>query len=379
MDDNGYTGRRYGCRHCAKSTHGTFYKITDGPHAGVKSKWIMTCHKTSWFGLQDPLPICADLIRWVYLADALGIDDSQLAPTVSWAFECYQRGLITKTDTGGKKLIWTRDKGHNNEIYFEVVEAIAHRRGKLGELLADGAFEAATKLGNRVDADGNTPEYYISGTKKNCVCKDQGGRNRPKWDMGNYLSIRGGKHADGSFGPGPDASTMTAAEYADMKNGSIYEETGRFLSFNDWLKEVYDSVGLCWTQKNYSVDPNNDEIATALNYTIGSNFTGDSLVYKMGRKLYNIAKALNTLRKGYAREHDTPRARRLEPLPPHNIPGLTPNDPAYVDIVQWNEQLDQFYDFQGWDRDTSWQKKTTLVNLGLTEIARALKREGKLK
>ena len=370
MDDNGYTGKRYCCRHCPKINHGTFYKITDGPHAGVKCKWVMTCYASSWFGILDPLPGAADLLNFAFVEDSLGLDDTQTAATLSWAFECYQRGLITTEDTGGIELVWTRDSGAgNNEVIFQVVEAIAHRSGKLGELLVDGAWDACKKLGPRVDADGKTPEYYIVGTKKNVTCKDQLGRRSPKSDMGNYISLRGGKHSDGAYGPGPGRETMTPQEYADMKNGSIYAETGRFISYNNWLKEVYDSIGQCW---HFRDDYSPDKIAAALNYATGSSFTGNSLVYQMGRKLFNIAKAINTIRKGFTREHDIPLDRVLEPLP-------LPNNPAHHDIVQWNEQLDKWYDYQGWDRETGWQKRKTLNDLDLGQVAIALWREDKLK
>jgi len=375
FDDRGYTGRRYTCRHCPKADHGHFYKITDGPNAGMKSKWIMTCVSTSFLKELDPVPdyiTAADTIRWTYLVDSLGLEDGHASNTISWALECYQRGLLTTEDTGGIELNWPTT---DNEIIFQVMEAIAYRRGKLGELLGDGAYEAAKKIAGRLSDEGKPPEYYVLGTKKGGLHYEQDLMNKATknpdgslkfqiaWAFQCTVSIRGGKHSN-PYGE-PPASTMTPEEYANMKNASKYEEKGRLTSYGEWMKEVVDSLGICWQAPNYT----SDKIAPVLNYATGSSFTGDSLVL-MGKKLFNIAKAINTLRMGFTRENDMPRERELEDLTP--LPG-------HLDINKWNEQLDKYYDFHGWDRETGWQKRKTLNDLDLGQVAIALWREDKLK
>jgi aldehyde:ferredoxin oxidoreductase len=152
-----------------------------------------------------------------------------------------------------------------------------------------------------------------------------------------------------------------------MNISESYEEAGRYASFNEWRKEVFDSTGVC---TNAGIDTN--KIVPALNYATGSDFTADSIVYEMGRKLLNIAKGINSLRKGFTREHDTPRARALEFLP-------LPNYQARLEMEPFNEQLDKYYDYHGWDKETSWQKGSTLLDLGLPGLAWELWKEGKLK
>ena len=46
---------------------------------------------------------------------------------------------------------------------------------------------------------------------------------------------------------------------------------------------------------------------------------------------------------------------------------------------KWDKMLDEYYDLQGWDRQTSWQKRDTLVRLGLDEVARGLAKSYRLK
>jgi aldehyde:ferredoxin oxidoreductase len=40
--------------------------------------------------------------------------------------------------------------------------------------------------------------------------------------------------------------------------------------------------------------------------------------------------------------------------------------------------LDEYYSLHGWDSETGWQTKETLVSLGLTDVADRLKAAGRL-
>ena len=55
--------------------------------------------------------------------------------------ECYQRGILTKEDTGGLALEWG-----DGEILNTLIDMIANREG-FGDFLADGALAASRKLG----------------------------------------------------------------------------------------------------------------------------------------------------------------------------------------------------------------------------------------
>ena len=57
--------------------------------------------------------------------------------TLSWAVECFERGLLTEADTGGTELRW-----NDPETYLRLIEMIARREG-FGDLLAEGSLRAA--------------------------------------------------------------------------------------------------------------------------------------------------------------------------------------------------------------------------------------------
>jgi aldehyde:ferredoxin oxidoreductase len=73
----------------------------------------------------------------------LGIDTISAGGTIAWAMEAFERGDLTKEDTGGIELKW----GDMDTVINVVLPMIARRDGKLGELLADGSVAAAKRLG----------------------------------------------------------------------------------------------------------------------------------------------------------------------------------------------------------------------------------------
>ena len=75
------------------------------------------------------------------LLDRYGLDGLGTSNVIGFAMECYEKGLISKEDTGGLDL-----KFGNYEAAFEMVERIAKREG-LGNILADGPVRAADYIG----------------------------------------------------------------------------------------------------------------------------------------------------------------------------------------------------------------------------------------
>ena len=63
------------------------------------------------------------------------------AVVLSWAFECYERRLITDKDTDGLVFNW----GNDNAI-IDMMEKLAYRKG-FSDFLADGVVEASQELG----------------------------------------------------------------------------------------------------------------------------------------------------------------------------------------------------------------------------------------
>jgi aldehyde:ferredoxin oxidoreductase len=75
------------------------------------------------------------------LCGAYSLDTISTGGTIAFAMECYEKGLITGTDTGGIDL-----KFGNDEAMLEVIGMIARRDG-IGDMLAEGTARMAKKIG----------------------------------------------------------------------------------------------------------------------------------------------------------------------------------------------------------------------------------------
>jgi aldehyde:ferredoxin oxidoreductase len=80
-------------------------------------------------------------IKCVDLSNRYGLDAITLSEVIAWAIECYQRGLLTRQETGGLDLAWG-----NGAAILALVHQVAQRQG-FGDLLADGVVRAAERLG----------------------------------------------------------------------------------------------------------------------------------------------------------------------------------------------------------------------------------------
>src|SRR5213080_4401768 len=75
------------------------------------------------------------------LCDQFGMDTISLGVTLAFAFECYEKGLLTQ-DRAGRALTF----GDYHTV-LDLIEATAYRRG-LGDLLAEGSVRLAAQLGS---------------------------------------------------------------------------------------------------------------------------------------------------------------------------------------------------------------------------------------
>ncbi|MCD6520841.1 MAG: aldehyde ferredoxin oxidoreductase family protein, partial [Anaerolineae bacterium] len=75
------------------------------------------------------------------ICNKYGMDTISCGATVAFAMDCYENGILTKEDTGGIEL-----RFGNAEAMVQMVQMIAERKG-LGNLLAEGSYRAAQKIG----------------------------------------------------------------------------------------------------------------------------------------------------------------------------------------------------------------------------------------
>jgi len=76
------------------------------------------------------------------LCNKYSLDTISTGASIAFAMECYKEGLLTKEDTDGLELNFG-----DADVMLKLIDKIAMREGKLGDLLAEGTKRAAEKIG----------------------------------------------------------------------------------------------------------------------------------------------------------------------------------------------------------------------------------------
>lgn len=330
-----------------------FSEVLEGQFAGTRGEgfWSNTIMDAVRLDITDP----AGMLKAWLLANALGLDTDFATSVSAWAFECYEKRLFTEEDTGGLKLEWG-----NAEAFIELLNRIAYRQG-IGDLLALGSKEASRKLGK------GSEQFAIHVKGQDSI---EPFRVPKGWSLGVCTSPVAGRHLRGTSIGGERFGPKTASFQAHM-----YEEQPRHMVWQSLTKEMEDMLGICvyvgtWSGA-YALEPS-DYVALT-NAAMGTNLTEEEL-FLIARRSYNLEKAFNTLHTDLGRKDDYPPQRFMEePV------GSGPYKGYRCERENWDKMLDQYYELQGWDKETGLQTRTTLVKLGMEDVAQELEKTGRLK
>jgi len=312
-----------GCYACPARC-GKVHTVTGGPYAGVSSEgpeyetiWAFTGSIDS---TDKEATIAADR-----LCDELGLDTISTGNCIGFAYELYEKGIITKADTDGLELTYG-----NHASMIALVKKIARREG-FGNILAEGSVRAAAQIGKgagnyAMQVKGlEIPAYEPRGTKA----------------MGfNYATASiGASHCFGYarqdiFGtiiPRP-SDRFVEVENADLviynQDSVAYRETGIVCTFAanwDWVAPLFGKM-----------------LVAARGI---SQFADNDYLMKVGQRIINMERLFN-IREGFGRQHDTlPRRMLTEPLHTNGSPGEG-------QVVRHQaEFLDRYYEMRGWTKE----------------------------
>ena len=333
-----------------------FIEINKGKYKGDKGEgfWINTIMGHACrFDISDPEAVVES---WL-LTNRLGLDGDYVAAGISWVFELYEKGIITKEDTDGLELDWG-----NSEALIKMIKKLAYREG-IGDLLADGMVEAAKKIGRN-------SEYYLIQVKGQPSIEPF--RIPKGWALAVSTSPVAGRHLRGAtmgskrYGPKPRPGNFGVTDYQNQANGVVWQ--GK-------TKELEDNLGICnyvgtWSGANFLTITDFTEL---INTGMGLNLNEEELMDHYAVIGRNLEKAFNALHTNMSREDDLPPKRfREEEVKSGPYKGFK------IEENKYNEMLDEFYKLSGWDKKTGMQTRTGLEKLGLKDIAEKLVKQNKL-
>ena len=288
---------------------GKTVKIEEGPYAGV---WGHGPEYETLAGFGGNCH-CDDLnaISWMNdLCNRYGMDTITTSAVIAFAMEAYEKGLLTRDDTGGIDLVWG-DAG----AMIAVIHAIARREG-LGELLSNGVRAAAKELGPEAEA------FAIHVKGMELPYHDP----RAFVDMAaNYATaVRGACHLESlaywlGYGVRFDVYGWYNPEEYDPHDSAGKGQVT--VDFQNYMA-VYNPLGICKFIAKGKVEPRH--IADLVNAASGWEWTADDLL-QTGERLFNLKRLIN-LRLGITNADDTlPQRLLTEPRPTGGAAGVLPD------------------------------------------------------
>ena len=306
------------------------YKTEEGPGPEYE-----TC---SAFGTMIMNKDLAGVIKANELCNKAGIDTISGGTAIAFAYECYEKGIISKGDTDGLELTWG-----NIDPALKLIEMITERKG-IGAILAEGTREAVKFFGK------GSQEFVVEVKGLEAPMHDPRGWHG--MGLGYAVSTRGACHLQ----------HMTLYIEQGM---SAYPETGLKASYKGPKSEGKAEMYLI--SENLGVPCNSacicifvlgcisaTDFAEMLRVTTGyKNFDAEELL-KSGQRINLLKKTINSIL-GMKKEDDRLPKRILTSLSPKgNVPD--------IDLM-----LKEYYVLRGLD-DRGWPKRETLEATGLKDL-----------
>ena len=336
--DPKYRAKKYACANCPMGC-GAIYDVREGKwpvgHTG-RPEYETSAAFGSLMLNQD----VEALIKCNHICNDYGLDTISAGGTVTWAIECYENGVLNKTDTGGIELTWG-----NAEAIVQATQEMADQSTAFGKLLASGSEAAARKTGK-----GN--EYLVNVMGIEVPMHDP--RLGPGLSRTYTIDPTPARHVKGGMGLGqlhsPDPEKYNPA-------GSGEPDLMGTLRI-----ELVNTVGLCLFGADFTAVENMS--AKLMRPVTGWSFDAQE-EKKAGLRIFNMRHAFN-LREGL-NPNDAEIPARCVGDPPQTqgpLEGVT---------VDYKALIRNFFDAIDWDPTTGKPSRNSLENLGgMEDVIKAL-------
>jgi len=323
-----------GCSRWVRITEGDFQMDAPGPEYETLGALGSMC-------MVDDLEAVSYA---AHLCNIYGMDTISCGSSIAFAMEAYEKGFITKEDTGGIELKWG-----DKYALVKCVEMIAHGEGfgkflglgtrKMAELIGKGAIDFAVQV-KGLELPMHDPRAFFS------------------WASNYATSPRGGCHLHGMSAiyenkqdPIPEwGLTGYYPRHSDEGKAKITRMA------QNWA-HILDAMVLCYFA-SFTLKPS--DLATLINLSTGMELTPHDLLV-IGDRINALYRAYN-YRCGIRRADDTLSRRSMTPLESGGAANQVPD----LDL-----QLKEYYAERRWEEDGK-PSYASLVDLGLADVAKDL-------
>jgi aldehyde:ferredoxin oxidoreductase len=342
----------FGCQiHCRHR-----YVMEKEPYKGIYAQGPEYTSQGA-FGAEVGCRSMDTILAGNYLVNKYGLDTLETGSMMAWAFELFEKGIITERDTGGLKLTWG-----NDEAVLKLVEMIANREG-IGDILAEGPLRAAKKIGR------GSEKYLIHVKGMSNLHSDE--RPTPALALGIATATRGSDHLRSR--PAIDLYHLPEAVLRRVYSNPVpydgpisseyrdYEGKPWQVFWQEMCFMAVDCLGICKYHTIF-LSPNLlsfDEFSKLLYYNTGIQMAPRE-IWEVAERCYNLERLFN-IREGASRKDDWLVDRYFdEPTPT----GLKVVRGRKLDREKFARMIDEYYRHHGWDKNGV-PTKSTLKRLGL--------------
>lgn len=283
------------------------------------------------------------------LCNAYGLDTISTGVTIAWAMDCFERGLLTKANTGGLEL-----RFGNAEAMVQAVELMG-RRESFGDLLSQGSRRAAAQIGR------GTEKLAVHVKGQEVPMHEP--RIKYALGIGYAVSPTGADHNHNFHDS--DYTTEEAlkplARYGFTKPLSIQDlgpEKMRMASIEIPWSVTMNMMGFCGFVFFTYDRPRLVELLQAVT---GWNIQEEELL-RAGERAYTMARAFN-IREGFSRADDQLPAIFSQPFE------SGPSAGNFLDPDQVEAALTKFYELMGWDPKNGIPLRKRLEELDIGWVA----------
>jgi len=331
-----------GCYGCMTKC-GQVRKVTGGTYDGAVSEG--PDYETIWsLGGNLANTDIGALIAADSLCDKLGLDTVSAGNSIGFAYELYQRGIITREDTDGLELNWG-----DPAPMMTLIQKISDREG-LGKLLGEGTKRAAAQIGKGAE------DYAMQ--VKGLELPGYEPRAVKGYGLIFATSNVGAHHMYG----------RPRAELAGKKDKLTEVDKGKDAADAQILQATQDTVIQCAFSPvtGFNAEQRSQLLVMATGF---KEFADPAYLDKVGERTLCLERCFN-VREGFDRKDDTlPKRMRTEPL--KDAGPATGQTFKNLDGL-----LDEYYDILGYTRQGI-PSEAKLKELGLDSVVADMKKFSK--
>ena len=287
------------------------------------------------------------------LCNKYTIDTIDTGMTIAFAMECYENGIIDKTDTDGIDLCFG-----NGEAALQMITKIALRDG-FGAILAEGSWRASRKIGKGAE------KFALTVKKQSFAMHEPRGKNNIAFayatsptgadhiEAAHDMPFQEGGWAVGDLYP---VGILKGVPARDLSPNKV-----RWYVYNQHIYSLLNTLCLCFftagPARLYSLKQVVEIVESATGWE-SSLFE----LMSLGERTTTLARMV-LAREGFTREDDMLPDRLFQPLEGGSLKG------QYLDREKFEKALDYYYEMMGWDISTGMPRDARLYQLNIADLS----------